>query len=147
MVEVAAVQIRFNLLDREAALPLFDLVARTNITLLTWGSLAEGLLTGNITAASTFDAQDRRRRYANFLGDEFATNLAMVARVRAIAARLGKSPAQVALRWLLDTRGVGCALFGAKTPRQVDDNLGACGWSLSPNDYAELESLTHTVAA
>jgi len=147
IIDVASVQVRFNLLDRREAQPLVELVDRLPFTLVTWGSLAEGLLTGKFASASTFDPQDRRSRYANFRGDNFTDNLRLVERLRQVAARLGKMPAQVALRWLLDTRRVGSVLFGAKTPRQVDDNLGALGWNLAPDDYAELESMTHNVAA
>jgi aryl-alcohol dehydrogenase-like predicted oxidoreductase len=147
LVEIASVQVRFNLLDRTQAQPLIDLAARRAISLVTWGSLAEGLLTGKFSATSTFELDDRRNRYVNFRGTSFTKNLAIVQSVREVATRLEKSSAQVALRWLLDTPGVGSVLFGAKTPRQVEDNLGALDWSLSPSDYALLESLNLQRAA
>jgi len=147
LVEITSVQVRFNLLERAQAQSLVELAAMRAVTLVTWGSLAEGMLTGKFTPNSTFGQDDRRNRYANFRGKSFTENLAMVRRVRETAVRLEKSSAQVALRWLLDTPSVGSVLFGAKTPRQVDDNLGALGWSLSPQDYALLESLNWQRAA
>jgi aryl-alcohol dehydrogenase-like predicted oxidoreductase len=146
-IEVTSVQVRYNLLDRAQAESLVELAALREITLVTWGSLAEGLLTGKFSAASTFELDDRRNRYVNFRGTSFTENLAIVQSVREVATRLEKSSAQVALRWLLDTSGVGSVLFGAKTPRQVEDNLGALDWSLSPSDYALLESLNLQRAA
>ena len=147
LVEIASVQVRFNLLDRTQARPLIDLAARRAISLVTWGSLAEGMLTGKFSTNSTFELGDRRNRYANFRGTSFTENLAIVRRVREVATRLNKSSAQVALRWLLDTPGVGSVLFGAKTPRQVQENLSALGWTMSSQDYALVDSLTRQRAA
>ncbi len=147
LLEITSVQVRFNLLERAQAQSLAELAALRAITLVTWGSLAEGMLTGKFTSTSTFERGDRRNRYKNFRGKSFTENLAMVRRVRDVATRLEKTSAQVALRWLLDSPSVGSVLFGAKTPRQVEDNLGALGWSLSSQDYALLESLTRQRAA
>jgi aryl-alcohol dehydrogenase-like predicted oxidoreductase len=65
----------------------------------------------------------------------------MVERLKRIAKHMGKSPGQVALRWLLDTPGVGAVLFGAKRPEQVTENAAAAeDWRLSAEDYHELDA-------
>ncbi|RUL87076.1 aldo/keto reductase [Tautonia sociabilis] len=122
---VHAVQLPFSLVDRGALGPLRAIADRERITVVTWGSLAQGLLTGKFTAGSTFDRDDRRHRYDNFSGDRFLRNLRVADAVREAAEGLGQTPAQVALRWVLDQPGVGVALFGAKRPEQVVDNAGA----------------------
>jgi aryl-alcohol dehydrogenase-like predicted oxidoreductase len=48
----------------------------------------------------------------------------------AVADELGKSPAQVALRWLLQQPGVTAPIIGARTVDQLNENLGAVGWLL-----------------
>jgi len=144
---IAAVQVQYSLVDRQHAEALCEVIAAEKIPLVTWGSLAQGLLTGKFDARARFGANDRRSRYENFVGQKFPENLQTVERLKAVASRLGKSPAQTAIRWLLDTPGVGCVLFGAKRPQQVDDNVGAIGWQLDPADYQSLEGCSHRAAA
>jgi aryl-alcohol dehydrogenase-like predicted oxidoreductase len=59
--------------------------------------------------------------------------------VLAVAEEVGRSPAQVALRWLLQRPAVTAPIIGARTPAQLDDNLRASGWSL---DDKHMERLT-----
>jgi aryl-alcohol dehydrogenase-like predicted oxidoreductase len=49
--------------------------------------------------------------------------------------------AQLALRWVMDKYSFACPLFGAKTADQVQDNLGAAGWNLSPSEIIAIESV------
>lgn len=135
---VHALQIQFSLVDRLHAADVLPFVQAENITLICWGCLAQGLLTGKYNEGAIFEAGDRRNRYENFRGGKFKSNLRMVQTLREIAGRVGKTPGQVAIRWLLDTPGVGCVLFGAKRSAQVEENSGAAGWQLSPDDYEML---------
>lgn len=139
---IVAVQVQYSLVDRHQAEAIRHVVAAAQIPLVTWGSLAQGLLTGKFDASATFGPDDRRSRYENFCGGKFQRNLEMVARLKTLSARLGRSPAQIAIRWLLDTPEVGCVLFGAKRPAQVDENFQALDWHLDPEDYRALEDFT-----
>jgi aryl-alcohol dehydrogenase-like predicted oxidoreductase len=51
--------------------------------------------------------------------------------LRAVADEVGRTPAQVALRWVVQRPGLTAPIIGARTPEQLADNLGATGWSLS----------------
>ena len=66
--------------------------------------------------------------------------LRIVDRLKEVALGYGKSPAQVALRWVLDNQFIAGAIVGAKTPDQVAENVGATGWKLSAGDMAYLGS-------
>ncbi|HZC27037.1 MAG TPA: aldo/keto reductase, partial [Actinopolymorphaceae bacterium] len=55
-----------------------------------------------------------------------------------VADKLGRSPAQVALRWLLQRPGVTAPIIGARSLAHLDDNLGAAGWSLTQEEMDEL---------
>ena len=140
--KIDAVQVQFSLLDQEKARRLFDVVQKNNLTLVTWGSLAQGLLTGKYDENSTFVEGDRRNRYENFTGEKFKKNLKVVREIKTIAAGLNKTASETAIRWLLDTKPVGAVLFGAKNPAQVNDNLGSDGWALPPEGYQALSRLT-----
>ncbi len=132
---IDAVQVQYSLVDRAAAEPLFDFITENKITLVTWGSLAQGLLTGKYDATARFEKSDRRSMYGNFVGKKFSANMQTVQKLKQISAEIGKTPSQIAIRWLLDTKPVGSVLFGAKRPAQVEDNLGADGWELAKKHY------------
>ena len=131
---ISAVQVQYSLVDREVAEALAGTAAEFGVPLITWGSLAQGLLTGKFDEHSQFTADDRRSRYENFQGEKFAENLRVVTRLKQAAAIYRRTPGQTAMRWLLDAPSVGCVLFGAKNPEQVEENLGAVNWRLSQSD-------------
>jgi aryl-alcohol dehydrogenase-like predicted oxidoreductase len=57
-----------------------------------------------------------------------------------VGQECGKSPSQVALNWLLQQPGVTAPIIGARTPAQLDDNLGATGWALEAGQMAKLNA-------
>lgn len=143
---IAAVQVCYSLIDRERAESLLPTARRLGVPVITWGSLAQGLLAGRMTIDTRFESGDRRSRYENFAGDKFAANVAFAAEVKAAAEGIGRTAAQVAVRWLLDQPGVGAVLFGAKRPQQVEDNAGALGWRLDAAIRAGLARRTDHAA-
>jgi len=52
----------------------------------------------------------------------------------------GRSPAQVALRWLMQQPGVTTPIFGARTMEQLDENLGSLGWELVLEEISQLNA-------
>ena len=62
--------------------------------------------------------------------------------VLSIAKDLGKSPAQVALNWLLRRPGVTGPIIGARNMRQLEDNLGASGWKLGEEQMQRLNTVS-----
>jgi aryl-alcohol dehydrogenase-like predicted oxidoreductase len=65
----------------------------------------------------------------------------------AIAAETGKSIPQIALNWLLGRPTVANVIIGARDEAQLRDNLGAIGWSLSPEQVARLDAASATTPA
>jgi aryl-alcohol dehydrogenase-like predicted oxidoreductase len=59
-----------------------------------------------------------------------------------IALSRSKTIAQVALNWVLQRPTVSSVIFGARTPAQLHDNLGAIGWNLTAEEIASLVALT-----
>lgn len=122
---ISAVQVQYSLVDRFEAESLLQTTRRLSIPLVTWGSLAQGLLTGKYDERSEFPPADRRSRYENFQQPKLARNMHVVRKLREVAAATGATPGQVAIRWLLDRPGIGSVLFGAKNISQVVENLHA----------------------
>lgn len=123
----------------------FDAFADVGVTGLSWGSLGQGLLTGKYDTVNRPAEGDRRNRatYPKFHGEALTRNLRVVEALRDLAVNYpGKTIGQMAVRWLLDRSPNSAAIVGMKNPGQVDDNLGAVGWSLRPTDAAELDRLS-----
>ena len=95
--------------------------------------LASGMLTGKLTAQSQFAADDHRTfnrhgeafdRGETFSGVDYETGLQAVEKLRALVPE-GMTMAQFALRWILMSDAVTCAIPGAKRPSQAEDNARA----------------------
>ena len=114
------------------------------LTPLTWGSLGQGILTGKYGREVTFASNDRRSRevYVNFHGEKLLRNLEIVEAMRPLAQAYGKSVAAVAIRFILDYLHESVVLVGAKRPSQVQSNLEAQGWHLTPEEIAQLDEVS-----
>ena len=118
---------------------------------MAYGSLAFGLLTGTFTEDHDFGGADWRARQgkmgsikmfdALFGPETFPDNVRAVDELKGIAARYGKSLPQLALRWAISNPAVSTALVGCRTVAEVEDNVGAIGWSISDADLAEIDAI------
>ena len=106
--------------------------------------LGRGFLTGTITAAD-FDDTDFRGGNPRFQADALAQNLRIVDVVRAVAARHGATPAQVAIAWTLAQGRHVIPIPGTKKPRYLRDNAGAATLELTPEDLHELSGVPAAV--
>jgi aryl-alcohol dehydrogenase-like predicted oxidoreductase len=130
---VQTIQIIFNLFRQRPAELLFPEVQRRRVGILARVPLASGMLSGKITRASTFAKDDHRNfnrageafdRGETFSGVDFETGLRVVEQLRPLLPK-GATPAQLALRWILEFPAVTCAIPGAKRPAQVAENIAA----------------------
>jgi aryl-alcohol dehydrogenase-like predicted oxidoreductase len=133
-------QPQYSLVSREIELETLPLCEEHGIAVLPWSPLGGGVLTGKYTGVDSLPADTRladqefqaRRR----LNDH---NLAVAAAVGGVASEIGKTPAQVALNWVLHRPGVTAPILGARTVAQLDDNLGAEGWQLAAEHLDALD--------
>ncbi len=138
---VAAVQVRLNIFDRDASKELLGICRDHGITLVAWGALADGLLTGKFTANTKFSDDDHRSSIPQFKEDAFLRYNRCLKSLEQLAVNRGRKVGQLALRWVLDFEPFTCSLFGAKTDIQVMDNLGADGWSLTQEELSTIDSI------
>jgi aryl-alcohol dehydrogenase-like predicted oxidoreductase len=139
---VRVVQVKFNLLDRDRGIELASLCQKYGILLVTWGALADGLLTGKFDRWSSFGADDHRSRLPVFAGEQFLETLQQVSGLQTVAQRRGVTLSQLALRWIMDTFPWACPLFGAKTVAQVEENIGSTGWKLTSREMALIDEFS-----
>lgn len=107
--------------------------------------LGKGFLTGTIDAATTFDERDMRRTIPRFAPEARDVNQRLVALLRKIAERHQATPAQVALAWLLGQRPWIVPLFGTRTLKRFEENIGAVSVQLADEDRRELKGSRTTL--
>jgi aryl-alcohol dehydrogenase-like predicted oxidoreductase len=100
-----------------------------------YGVLGRGLFSGKYNLKAEFGKYDSRSRDENFHGEKLRKNLELVSVLRKIGMKYGKTPSQVAIRWVLDNPYMTCALTGIKRPEQIVENVGAVGWKLLKEDW------------
>ncbi len=133
---VQSVQIIYNLFRQRPAERFFPEAQRREVAILARLPLSSGMLTGKLTAASRFAPDDHRafNRHGaafdqgeTFSGIDYATQLNAVDALRSCLAEgpPGMTLAQLALRWILQQTAVTCAIPGARTPAQVEENVAA----------------------
>jgi aryl-alcohol dehydrogenase-like predicted oxidoreductase len=137
---LTVVEVQYNLLDRHAEAEIFPLCQELGIGVMVYGPLAQGFLTGKYGVRDRFGMDDRRHRLSHFQPGKIAENLEIIKQLREVGARHGRSPAQVALRWVLDHPAVSCAIVGIKSPQQIKENVHAIGWQLDPEERALLNA-------
>ena len=130
---VQSVQIIFNMFRLKPAEEFFPLAQAKQVGILARVPLASGLLTGKLTAQTAFAADDHRSfnregqffdKGETFSGVPYAEGLAAVARLQQIKPA-GLSLVQFALRWILMFNAVTCAIPGARTAAQAEQNAAA----------------------
>ncbi|WP_329742234.1 aldo/keto reductase [Dyella sp. A6] len=139
---IAALQSEYSLWTRDPEHNgVLDACRRLGISLVAYSPLGRGFLTGAIRSPDDFDADDYRRHSPRFMGDNFARNLALVDKVKAIAADKGCSPAQLALAWVLAQGEDVFAIPGTKKRSRLDENLGALDVTLSKDELAAIDAV------
>jgi aryl-alcohol dehydrogenase-like predicted oxidoreductase len=144
---VASVQIIFNMFRQRPAEHFLGEAKRRGVATIIRVPLASGMLTGKLTAASTFASDDHRNfnRHGEafdvgetFSGVPYETGLQAVEELKSLVPQ-GATLAQLALRWILMFDGVSTVIPGAKSPAQVEDNSAAA--DLPPLGEAQLEAV------
>ena len=111
--------------------------------ILAYSPMQKGLLTGKFTREHlrTLATDDHRLKDGNFVGAAFEKNLSIVEALKPIAARNGKTLAQLAIAWTLRDETVTAAIAGARKPKQIEETAQAGDWILSDDDITEIEAI------
>ena len=141
-VNLAVNQVRYSLLTRQIeSSGILDTARQLGVTILAYSPLAQGLLTGKYTADSPETPSDARWIDPRFSKDGLNKIQPVISVLCKLAENHQRTPAQVALNWLIAQGGV-IPIAGAKTAEQVRQNAGALGWRLSDEEVAQLEQVS-----
>ncbi|NYE59521.1 aryl-alcohol dehydrogenase-like predicted oxidoreductase [Duganella sp. 1224] len=133
-------QIYYSLLNRDYEWELAPLAADQGVGAVVWSPLGWGKLTGKIRRGQPAKPGTRAHDIAG-TGPHFEEErlFRIVEALDVVAEQTGKSIPQIALNWLLGKKTVSNVIIGARDERQLIENIGATGWSLTPEQNALLE--------
>jgi len=132
------IQLPFSLAERQHANDLNACHEQHGMSTMIYNALGHGLFTGKYDLNSRFIGTDMRARIPLFRGEDFKRGLAILARVREVAARNGRTCADIALSWCLTQPGIDIVIVGAKNPAQVTANAKATNCFLRDSDLGFL---------
>lgn len=136
-------QPQYSLVVRDIEAELIPLCQYHNLGVVVWGPLAFGFLTGKYEPGQRSLPGTRSAEGWIFRDGDFAASADDTLReLLAVATETGKTPAQVAVRWVLQQPAITAAIVGARTLAQFQDSAGAAGWTLSPEQQARLDSVS-----
>jgi aryl-alcohol dehydrogenase-like predicted oxidoreductase len=135
----------YNLLDRELEWELLPVCRNEGLGVIPWSPLRGGWLSGKFRRGMAAPPVGTRVEEAEAKGWTEGWSVyntehtwGVIDSMFAIAEELGKTPAQVALNWLLRQSGVTAPIIGARSIAQFEDNMGAVDWALSVEQVQRL---------
>jgi aryl-alcohol dehydrogenase-like predicted oxidoreductase len=144
---VAAVQMEYSLFTRDVEDEMLATCRDLGVALVAYSPVGRGLLTGTISSREQLGADDFRSGVPRFAEENLGANLDLVARVRAVAAEIGCTPAQAALAWLLAQGEDILPIPGTKRVRYLEENAAADDLRLTGEQVARLSAAVPPGAA
>jgi aryl-alcohol dehydrogenase-like predicted oxidoreductase len=143
---VTALQSEYSLWWREPEAEILPTLEELGIGLVPFSPLGKGFLTGAIDENTAFDKTDFRNVVPRFTPEARKANQALVALLGDIAARKQATPAQIALAWLLARKPWIVPIPGTTKLHRLEENVGAAGVLLTPEDLRDIERTLSKVA-
>lgn len=138
---IAAVQTEYSLWTRNPEIAVLDACRELGVAFVAFSPVARGYLCGDLRDVSGLDAKDIRRAMPRFAPEAYAANLALLDGYLAVARKVGCSPAQLALAWLLHQGGHIIPIPGTTSVEHLHDDLGAASVQLDAATLAELDGI------
>ncbi len=138
---VTAVQSELSLWTRDYLGDVVPWCEANGASFVAFAPLGRGFLTGTIPAGTQFSEADFRSTLPRFSAEAVAANQRIVDAVRAVAERHGRTPAQVALAWVLARGEHVLAIPGTQREKYLRQNIAAADLALSPEDLEELDAI------
>ena len=140
---VAFLQPPYSLLNRGIEAELIPYCEAHDIGLIPYSPMQKGLLSGKVTQAwvDALPTTDHRRGDPQFNEPLLSRNIALNAGLRALAARLGTTPAELAIAWVLRQPRVTSAIVGARKPGQIAETVGGGRLTIPADALQEIEGL------
>jgi aryl-alcohol dehydrogenase-like predicted oxidoreductase len=139
----------YNLLDRSIEWELLPVCREEGVGVIPWSPLRGGWLSGKYRRGMSGPPVETRVEAAEKYG--WSESWSAYAKERTwdvidalltVATETGKTPAQVALNWVLNRPGITSPIIGVRTMEHLEDNLGGAGWALSAEQMTRLDKVS-----
>jgi len=142
--ELVSIQVEFGVGRLQNMALLRDCHQSQHMGTIIYGVLGRGIYSGKYDFDSQFGENDTRDRDEQFKGERLIRNLGTVEGLRKIGTLYRRPPAQVAVRWAIESPFVTSAIVGMKNAEQVRDSVEALDWELEPEHFRWLLDLDAT---
>jgi aryl-alcohol dehydrogenase-like predicted oxidoreductase len=139
---ITSLQPPYSLIRREVEAEVLPFCHREGIGVIVYSPMGSGLLTGAMTREriAGLPQDDWRKLNPSFHEPKLSQHLALVERLRAVGAKHGRSPGEVAVAWTLTNAAVTGAIVGARSAEQVQGISGAAALALTADERREIEA-------
>jgi aryl-alcohol dehydrogenase-like predicted oxidoreductase len=144
LVRFISIQPQYSLLNREMDREVLPLCKEENVGVIPWAPIGGGFLTGKYSKGEV----PTSGRLSNGVGESSWENRAneknfeILQAVQEVTSEIDKTPAQVALNWLLNKEEITSPIFGATSLEQFEENMGSVGWKLSEEHWNNLDKVS-----
>lgn len=135
---ITALQTEYSLFTRIVEDEILPTCRELGIGFVAYSPLGRGFLTGTISGAGDLAENDRRKEHPRYQNGNIENNAGLVAPLRALAAKVGCTPGQLALAWLLSRGADVVPIPGTSRPARLEENLVAAGLNVEPALLEEL---------
>lgn len=137
---IAALESEYSLWTRGIEEEILPTVRELGIGLVAYSPLGRGFLTGRFRGADDLEPDDSRRGHPRFQGENLTHNLALVDRVRELAAERSVTPGRLALAWVLHRGDDVVPIPGTTRRKHLAENLAAAQIELTDDELARLDA-------
>lgn len=132
----------WRFLDREE----MDYCIENNIGIISYSTLAQGILTGKFYPGFPFPEEDGRSRVPLFQSPYFEEALQVTDQLKPFAEKYGVTLSQLSIRWVMQQKGITAPIVGAKNPAQVLDNIKASSFRITQEDFDQIDQISRAFA-
>jgi aryl-alcohol dehydrogenase-like predicted oxidoreductase len=142
--QLDAVQEKYNMLDRGLETTLLPICVEHGVSVLSYSSLALGLLSGTMGPDRVFTGDDQRKDNRRFSAANRQKVAHLMDEIAPIARAHDATPAQIVIAWTVDQPGITFALCGARNPEQAKENARAARIRLSADEIKTISEAATT---
>jgi aryl-alcohol dehydrogenase-like predicted oxidoreductase len=142
--QLDAVQEKYNMLDRGIETTLLPICVEHGVSVLSYSSLALGLLSGTMGPNRVFTGDDQRKDNRRFSAANRQKVAHLMDEISPIARAHDATPAQIVIAWTVDQPGITFALCGARNPEQAKENARAARIRLSADEIKTISEAATT---
>ena len=139
--QIASLQPPYSIIRRGIEKEILPFCMKNDIGTITYSPLERGLLSGKISADKVFPENDHRSQHPFFAVDSRKKVLSALERIKPICDMYRVTFAQAVLNWAIQKPGITGVIVGARSAKQMEENLGAVRFQFSSKEIVQIEDI------